>query len=70
MREEREVHAGSEAVGDGVAVRRDREDRFSPLHNHSESESLSLSPSQCVFFYFIFLVRERKREKEKVTSIA
>lgn len=51
-------------MGDGVAVRRDREDRFSPLHNHSESESLSLSPSQCVFFYFFFF-SERKKERER-----
>lgn len=49
MREEREVHAGSEAVGGGFAVRRDREDRFSSLHNHGESESLE-SDSVCIFF--------------------
>ena len=51
-------------MGDGVAVRRDREDRFSPLHNHSESESLSLSPSQCIFFYFFFSERKKERERE------
>ena len=51
-------------MGDGVAVRRDREDRFSSLHNHSESESLSLSPSQCVFFFFFFF-SERKKERER-----
>lgn len=49
MREEREVHAGSEAVSGGFAVRRDREDRFSSLHNHGESESLE-SDSVCIFF--------------------
>lgn len=44
-------------MGDGVALRRDREDRFSSLHNHSDSESES--ESVCIFF------SERKKERER-----